>query len=90
MFDLHDKANEIYIGHSLPSAILVVGITLRSPASGRLEGERSSPSVLHFKGFKGDGYLKHRARQVQLLVMLHFVDIQVRLLREVRIPLGLF
>jgi hypothetical protein len=44
-------------------------ITLRSPASGLLEGERSSPSVLHFKGFNDDGYLKRRARQVQQLVM---------------------
>jgi hypothetical protein len=38
-----------------------VRITLRSPAGDRLEGERSSPSVLHFKGFNGDGFLEHRA-----------------------------
>src|SRR5918999_1796693 len=45
------------------------GITPRSPAGGLSEVERSSPSQLHFKGFKGDGFLKHRARQVQQLVI---------------------
>jgi hypothetical protein len=34
-----------------------------------LEGERSSPSVLHFKGFKGDGFLNTRVRQLQQLVL---------------------
>jgi hypothetical protein len=36
-------------------------ITLRSPAGGFAEGGQRPPSVLHFKGFKGDGFLKHRA-----------------------------
>ena len=39
----------------------VLCITLRSPAGGFSEGERSSPSVLPFKGLKGDGFLKRRA-----------------------------
>src|SRR5687767_10000236 len=33
------------------------------------EGERSSPSQLHLKGFNGDGYHRHRACQLQQLVM---------------------
>jgi hypothetical protein len=41
--------------------ILGIGITLRSPAGDFLEGGQSPPSVLHFKGFKGDGFLEHRA-----------------------------
>ena len=36
-------------------------ITPRSPAGGFPEGERSSPSVLHFKALKGDGFLNTRA-----------------------------
>jgi hypothetical protein len=41
--------------------MFVVGRTLRSPAGGFSEGERSSPSVLHFKEIKGDEYLRRRA-----------------------------
>jgi hypothetical protein len=37
-----------------------VGRTLRSPAGDLPEGERSSPSVLHFKEIKRDGFLEHR------------------------------
>ena len=33
------------------------------------EGAGRSPGATRRKGFKGDGYLKHRARQVQQLVM---------------------
>jgi hypothetical protein len=48
----------------------VVGRTLRSPASGLFRRRANGPPLqLHFKGFKGDGYLKHRARQVQQLVL---------------------
>jgi hypothetical protein len=39
----------------------VVGRTLRSPAGGFLKAGASPPSVLHFKGFRRDGFLKHRA-----------------------------
>jgi hypothetical protein len=46
---------------SVLSITLGVGRTLRSPAGDLPEGERSSPSPLHLKGFKGDGFLDHRA-----------------------------
>jgi hypothetical protein len=33
----------------------------RSTAGGFSRARDSEPAQLHFKGFKGDGYLKHRA-----------------------------
>jgi hypothetical protein len=41
--------------------------TLRSPAGDFLKAGASPPSVLHCKGFNGDGYHRHRACQVQQL-----------------------
>jgi hypothetical protein len=55
-------SGEIAISHEPFGTIVhVVGITLRSPAGGFSEGERSSPSVLHFKEIRRDEYLRHRA-----------------------------
>src|SRR5688500_1151705 len=44
------------------------GITLRSTEGGLSRAPDSAP-VLHFKGMKGDGYLRHATSQLQLLVM---------------------
>jgi hypothetical protein len=54
----HANAKSKLIKSSLQ---LCCRITPRSTAGGLSEGERSSPSQLHFKATKRDGFLGHRA-----------------------------
>jgi len=54
--------------------MLDVRITLRSPAGDFQKAGDSPPSQLHFKGFSGDGFLQHRACQVQQLVLRRVRD----------------